>query len=139
MDKLTRRDFLGVSSRVLFGLGGLLGLGGLIRYFSYLPPPETPTEFDLGDSASFPPGSRIIRSDIPAAICNRDGHVTAYSLVCTHLGCTVEEDGDGFTCPCHGSRYDAEGSVVKGPAQEPLQKLHVEILEDQSLRLSTRE
>lgn len=137
MNKLSRRDFIKLSTNTLFGLGGLLGLDGLIRYLNYYPP-EAPVEFDLGDIANFPVGSRTVRSDIPAIIYNRDGEIIAYSLVCTHLGCTITESPSGFDCPCHGSRYDENGNVLAGPAQKPLKKLRVEILEDNTLKLHTR-
>ncbi len=42
-------------------------------------------------------------------------------LTCTHLRCRVAPaEGGGFSCPCHGSRYDAEGRPVSGPAPRPL-------------------
>lgn len=139
MNKLSRRDFIKLSTHALFGLSSLLGLGGLIRYFSFLPAPESPTEYDLGEAANYPAGSRTIRRDIPAVIDNRDGVIVAYGLTCTHLGCIVEEDRDGFACPCHGSLYDADGAVLQGPAQKPLKKLRVEVLENNSLKLYTRD
>ena len=137
MNKLSRRDFIKLSTNALFGLGGLLGLGGLVRYFSYYPP-EAPVEFDLGDIANFPVGSHTIRSDIPAIIYNVDGEIIACSLVCTHLGCTVAESATGFDCPCHGSRFDENGNVLAGPAQKPLKTLRVEILEGGMLKLHTK-
>jgi Rieske Fe-S protein len=63
----------------------------------------------------------------------------AHSLVCTHLGCVVGEEKAGFVCPCHGSRYDAQGVVVEGPAQESLKRFRVEMSKDHSLKLFTRE
>ena len=42
-------------------------------------------------------------------------------LTCTHLRCRVAPvEGGGFSCPCHGSRYDAEGRPVSGPAPRAL-------------------
>ena len=42
-------------------------------------------------------------------------------LTCTHLRCRVAPaEGGGFSCPCHASRYDAEGRPVAGPAPRPL-------------------
>jgi nitrite reductase/ring-hydroxylating ferredoxin subunit len=136
---LSRRDFLRLATNLFFGLGGLLGFCGLVRFLSYLSDPGPPTEFDLGDESDFPPGSRTLRADIPAVILRQpNGEFAAYSLVCTHLGCTVEAEGEEFACPCHGSRYTADGMVLHGPARDPLKKLRVEILEDRTVRLSTR-
>jgi cytochrome b6-f complex iron-sulfur subunit len=136
--QISRRDFIKLSTNALFGLSGLLALGGLLRYLSYLPEPEKPTEFDLGNVINYPVGSRTVRSDIPAVIYNRDGKIVAHSLICTHLGCTISENGAEFDCPCHGSRFDENGAVLAGPAQQPLKNLTVEILEDNTLKLHTK-
>ena len=49
----------------------------------------------------------------------RPDHLVVFSN-CTHLGCEVEvlaESGfEGFSCPCHRSRYDTSGRVEKGAA-----------------------
>lgn len=47
--------------------------------------------------------------------------VRVLSATCTHAGCDVApEEAGGFSCPCHGARYDADGKVLKGPARAPL-------------------
>ena len=138
ISRISRRDFVKMSTNALFGLSGLLALGGLLRYFDYLPEAEKPTEFDLGELTNYPVGSRTVRSEIPAVIYNRDGKIVAHSLVCTHLGCTITENGAEFECPCHGSRFDENGRILAGPAQQPLKNLRVEILEDNTLKLYTK-
>jgi nucleotide-binding universal stress UspA family protein/nitrite reductase/ring-hydroxylating ferredoxin subunit len=51
-----------------------------------------------------------------------DGTLTALSPRCQHMGCTVDwNDADRtWDCPCHGSRYDLAGRVIKGPAKKDL-------------------
>jgi Rieske Fe-S protein len=59
-----------------------------------------------------------------------DGKLTAFSAVCTHLGCIVNYDRlkDRFICPCHGGVYDGNGNNVAGPPPAPLTKLPVQIV-----------
>lgn len=63
-----------------------------------------------------------------------DGSLDSMGIVdnCTHLGCTFPwnaNDGQ-FQCPCHGSRYDAQGNVLRGPANRPLKLARVEVKGD---------
>ena len=49
-----------------------------------------------------------------------DATVTALTAICTHEGCTVSNlSGSQFVCPCHGSTFNASGSVANGPAIVP--------------------
>lgn len=48
------------------------------------------------------------------------GGFAVVSPICTHLQCTVNIDGALLVCPCHGSTYDREGKVLRGPAERPL-------------------
>ncbi len=123
----SRRDFLELATTGLLSAAGLLGLGGLIRFLDYESDPPRKTVFDVGPVAQYPAGSRTMLPEIPAMlIATKDGFA-ALSLVCTHLGCTVEQAENGFRCPCHGSRYDAQGNVTQGPARQALHALKVEV------------
>lgn len=66
----------------------------------------------------------IVRHEGRRAAVFRDarGEVHAVSATCTHLGCIVDFDEADATwrCPCHGSRFAIDGSVLEGPATEPL-------------------
>ena len=45
----------------------------------------------------------------------------ALSLVCTHQGCGVTiTSNTQLDCPCHFSRFDGDGAVVRGPADRAL-------------------
>lgn len=58
---------------------------------------------------------------------SNDGTIRAFSARCTHLGCHIDRIvGDEAVCPCHGSRYRADGSVVAGPASRPLDPVTLE-------------
>jgi cytochrome b6-f complex iron-sulfur subunit len=54
---------------------------------------------------------------------------------CTHLGCTFPWNplDEQFQCPCHGSRYAPDGTVVRGPAPLPLKIVQVAVIDDSIL------
>lgn len=50
------------------------------------------------------------------------GKIILHSAVCTHLKCIVKwnETDKTFDCPCHGSRYSGDGTLINGPAPRGL-------------------
>jgi len=56
----------------------------------------------------------------------------ALNAECTHLGCSVPWDPirEQFVCPCHGSQYDATGTVLRSPAPGLLKLAKVGVEED---------
>jgi len=137
MPDLSRRDFFKLITTALLVISGALGIGALLRFLNYQTEPSVKTKFDIGLASNYPVGSRSLVPDVPAVLIHTQGGFKALSLVCTHLGCTVEQMDGGFACPCHGSRYDVNGNVLRGPAQKPLRSLRVEITSDQHVILHT--
>ncbi|HSL19925.1 MAG TPA: ubiquinol-cytochrome c reductase iron-sulfur subunit [Vicinamibacterales bacterium] len=105
-----------------FGIGAATA-GFLAATFRFLLPNvlyEPSRRFGIGSPAEFPPGSVTFLSDRQLYVFNSADGFFAISSVCTHLGCNVKHIGQGFECPCHGSRFDENGRVVHGPAPQPL-------------------
>jgi Rieske Fe-S protein len=72
-----------------------------------------------------PPGEgAVLRRGVHrvAAYRDEDGNLHERSAVCTHLACIVHWNSTekSWDCPCHGSRFDAYGNVVNGPALQAL-------------------
>lgn len=63
-----------------------------------------------------------------------DGSVHALAAACTHMGCLVQWNSaeKSWDCPCHGSRFAIDGSVLHGPAIEPLARLAIQPAADQA-------
>jgi Rieske Fe-S protein len=58
---------------------------------------------------------------------DEQGELHAVSLRCTHLGCLLRFNSAerSWDCPCHGSRFAVDGSVLEGPAVKPLERRDV--------------
>ena len=83
------------------------------------------TAGDIKSEAELAPGcGAIMRDGVSKVAVLRDenGQVHKLSAVCPHLGCVVAWNSTERTwdCPCHGSRFSAEGGVYQGPANTDL-------------------
>jgi glycine/D-amino acid oxidase-like deaminating enzyme/nitrite reductase/ring-hydroxylating ferredoxin subunit len=60
-----------------------------------------------------------------AAFRDEKGTVVLRSAICTHMGCEVgwNQAESTWDCPCHGSRFHTDGSVIAGPAESPLAEI----------------
>lgn len=81
------------------------------------------------------PGDRTLaqglKGDPTYLVVTNDKTLADYGLnaVCTHLGCVVPWNAseNKFICPCHGSQYNSEGKVVRGPAPLSLALAHADV------------
>ncbi len=131
----SRRSILGRLAAAT-GLAGLAAQAGIVVR-SIVPNVtyDLPTIVKVGPPEAFADGLTFVPDRRVFVV--RDGKTfRAVSAVCTHLGCTVRpeavEEADPsdperrrlqvytFACPCHGSRYRADGTPVSGPAPGPL-------------------
>ena len=80
--------------------------------------------------SSLTPGDSAIvdtEGETVAAYRTPGGELFAVSPVCTHMGCKVRWNSveTSWDCPCHGSRFAPDGTVIEGPAITPLKRKQV--------------
>lgn len=78
-------------------------------------------------SSAIPAGGALVLPHQGVAIAKEGTELVALDLSCTHLGCTVSANANGFACPCHGSRFDCRGMRLAGPATDGLRRLQVDV------------
>ncbi len=132
-EPVARRDFLGLAgmaSAFAAVVGAVIGMGRLPKPRVL---PEASGRIRVGKPDEFPAGAIKTLAEHNVRVIATDEGVAAMSLICTHLGCIVGETEEGFSCPCHGSVFDAEGRVTGGPAPRALLWLSVSQAADGSL------
>ncbi len=101
---------------------------------------EPSRRFKLRRLKDYPPGVTF-DPDHRLFVIREEDALCAVSAVCTHLGCTVQwkQDKTEFACPCHGSRFHANGTVIGGPAPRPLTWYALGMSPDGYLEIDTGE
>lgn len=141
----SRRSFLG-----FLGLGTIVAgfLGQMGIYVKSLFPRtlyEPPRTIKVGKPGTFNDGLTFLKEE-RVFIHRQENRFRAISAVCTHLGCTVnnypmsesemaetayqEKYPWEFHCPCHGSKFRADGENFAGPAPKPLPHYDLTIAPD---------
>ena len=144
--KRDRREFLlrlGTGAGIAaIGYQGAASLRSLVPNVSY----DAPTTVKVGLPGDFPDGLKFL-PDLRLFVFREGKIFHAISAVCTHLGCTVRAEAlpqaerrsvggqelrltHRFLCPCHGSRYEGDGTNVYGPAPKPLAWYHLSVAPD---------
>ncbi len=137
---MNRRDFLswGTAGFVALCSGVAVSLGAVVRFLVPDVFYEPPQSFKIGNPADFALGAPTFLADEKIFVFrDREKGFSVASAVCTHLGCTVAhfQSDHHFHCPCHGSVFAADGSVIHGPAPRPLQWFEVTEARDGQLRV----
>jgi Rieske Fe-S protein len=87
----------------------------------------------LASTSDIPVGSGMIFTAKQVVVTQpASGEFKAFSAVCTHMGCIVNQISNGtIDCPCHGSQYSIKtGAVVGGPAPKPLPAKQIKVTGD---------
>jgi len=125
---MTRREFLTTAWAAVVTM--IAAVAGGIGLWHGAPPEQASgrTVFELSPPPAAPveiPGGKF-------AWMQGEKGAAAISEVCPHMGCVLSwqaQEGQ-FQCPCHGSRFDAAGHVVHGPAEHALNYLQVTVLDE---------
>jgi cytochrome b6-f complex iron-sulfur subunit len=134
-----RRDFLGLAALWSAGIAIVVGLMGALRLPVPAVFPESSRRIKLGPLQKFEQTNVTWFPEHRLWVFSDEGKLYAVSAICTHLGCTVSaQEGGGFSCPCHGSRFDPSGAVVGGPAPRPLVHLELFVAPDGELVVDTQ-
>jgi len=146
----SRRSFLG---KLALGIGGLAAAGSAFAAVRSLVPNvlyEPSKKVKAGLPEFIPDGVTLVKEARAYVFKKSSGGKTQFycmSAVCTHLGCIVQYVGKdeaeatpastsapniriGFSCPCHGSQFSVDGSVVAGPAPKNLPWLALSVSPD---------
>lgn len=124
-EPMPRRDWLGLSALWSMAAALVFATIGSLRLPKAAVVAAPAKGFDVKLPESLAPGEAFIPPDRAVAVFRDAEGVYAISTICTHLGCVVKANPEGFECPCHGSRFKGDGAVAKGPAPRPLSWLKV--------------
>ena len=150
--RVTRRTFLGWWLAGLLTATVVTGLAPILVYF-WPAPPKGQKKGPITVSLTTPldqiqegtatqilaptsPNSAFIMEDgggdnaagdlaFGGFVVKNGGNVVVFAQNCSHLGCSIafNKDAASFDCPCHGSRFHIDGTVLHGPAAYPLSHL----------------
>jgi cytochrome b6-f complex iron-sulfur subunit len=118
-DCVNRREFLTIAA----GSAALTVLASCSEPATSIPTPPRHS-IKVGDYAGLSTIGFLVKVG-PTHAVKRTGADTfqAFSMFCTHAGCATSLNGQQFSCPCHGSQFDANGAAIQGPATAPLATL----------------
>jgi cytochrome b6-f complex iron-sulfur subunit len=140
---ITRREFLNYAFLASLGFF-FVGLGGVTYFFAFprFGKGEFGGTFDLGKpSDALPAVTDPPKPDSKARVwlSNTDHGVIALYNVCVHLGCLYQwqTSTNRFECPCHGSKYQRDGTYIEGPAPRSLDRMVIHAYDSGGKEIAT--
>lgn len=133
--ELNRRQFfikVGATSLAVAGAGSLaFGLRYLSPNVLYEPSPVV----SAGKPDHYAENSVTLDPRLGLFVVRSERGFYALNAVCTHLGCLTvwKPDAEVIACPCHGSTFHRDGSVIAGPAPRALPWLKMWMSDDGDL------
>jgi cytochrome b6-f complex iron-sulfur subunit len=134
-NSINRRSFLnGIAGTAI----AIAAIGAVAVSTEYLSPNvlfEPPTSFRIGHPEDYAMNSVAIIPEQQVYIVRLPAGFMALSAVCTHLGCLTQwnPDTESIACPCHGSKFNNDGTVLQGPAPRPLEHFALRVMPDGNL------
>ena len=131
---LDRRRFVKVGTTSL----AVASIGACVFGFRYLSPNvlyEPSPVVSVGKPEHFPLGTVTLDTRFSIFIVRLQEGFYALSAVCTHLGCLSawKPETGTIACPCHGTAFRRDGTVMAGPAPQPLPWLKLWLNDDGNL------
>lgn len=116
---LSRRQFVVIAA----GCAAACACGGMA-----LAQDATTGPVDVGAVTDYPQDGIYDQYIKKAVIVYREkGQMYASTAICPHRGARMKVKGDEVVCPRHGSTFDNAGAVIKGPAEDSLERFAVSI------------
>jgi len=133
---LSRKEFLKKTAILSSGLiilpavGELTGCSAAGEFLKVAVSPKGIIKYDVTNSLKKPGEAVLLEPDKTDSrvllIRKKDSTFITLSLVCTHRGCELSKRRDYLECPCHGSEFNFDGNVIKGPAGKSLRSFMTE-------------
>ena len=130
MPPISRREFLNYAWLASLGFVFLGGTGAATFFFSL--PRFKEGEFggifrETADQLPGPNDPPALRAEGKYWISNVNGKIVVLYNVCVHLGCLYawQPVTGRFECPCHGSKYQKDGTYIEGPAPRSLDRMKI--------------
>lgn len=130
---MKRREFIGlvgISSAMPLAIASCTPKENAVS----VSPPNSEGFQTVGTLSDLESNGKILIENAPTKVLvvrdpANSSNLIAVNPTCTHAGCTVnwQQEENSFLCPCHASKFAADGKVLGGPANQPLPTYNVKV------------